>query len=864
MRDTTAPTSPRVAVVIPVFRHSGLVAEAIESVLAQEAPFRILVTIVNDGCPYPETDEVGRAYARAYPDRVLYLRKPNGGLASARNFGIKTVMDRVPSVDAFYFLDADNRLRPRALARAMAVLDEDPGVDWVYPSIDMFGLASAWDYSGPYSLLQHSAINICEAGSLVRRNVFEDGVLFDQNFRLGWEDWDFFLSAADAGHRGRYLENFGFRYRKRPESMLMEADRESSRLKGQLALKHKDLFSPRCAVRLEAEETPRFAIYLPDRGNVLRCVDPVSPTARTVDLDQHLRQVWHAHTLPGCTPSPPFTIVMDSAVMDSLTAVGALHWVLWKMERQLRSEQIACLHIEQGAPGRISIKETTLASADWQVGNATVAAIAPKALTEVLVDENSYWIDSLLSAKPSPRVAHSGLQLPAEMVELRRGRGTAVVNLLRLVHSLRSSPYRAAAKQAWQWREIGTAMRNREYEIPRQAFNGHPVFPRLTEAGRNMGFLLPMAEFAGVERVAYNIAKAMRARGWSTHAILLDTNSIKVLPDWQNAFDSVNFLSDPDFRLGGAGAQDFLGTPISDWAVSGRHDTVLSMLYWLDCVLNFHGGAVAGTMGQLRRFGVRTVTSLHVHDLTHFGRPTGNTHVGLAYEHGFDFFAPCSETMATWLHGMGVPREKIVTVPNAPGFDLPVSDTRDRAAERRNRPTDLPLRVLFIGRLDRQKGIDRLDKLIQSARDRDMPIDWRVVGGSVMRDGSPTAQLRLAVPPEAPLSDPADLAAAYDWADVVVLLSRYEGLPLTVLEAMRAGAVVVATDVGAISEVVCDGHTGILIPDSDDISRALDALADLAGDRDRLGKMAGRAIDMARHRTWHAATQGLSDALDQT
>lgn len=69
--------SPRVAVLIPAYKHSVLLAEAVRSVLAQEAPFDIAAVIIDDGCPYPETGEIGRTYALAHSN-VFYLRKANG------------------------------------------------------------------------------------------------------------------------------------------------------------------------------------------------------------------------------------------------------------------------------------------------------------------------------------------------------------------------------------------------------------------------------------------------------------------------------------------------------------------------------------------------------------------------------------------------------------------------------------------------------------------------------------------------------------------------------------------------------------------------------------------------------------------
>ena len=50
----------------------------------------------------------------------------------------------------------------------MAVLDSNPDTDWVYPNIDMFGLEWGSDYGGDYSLLLHTYLNVCEAGSLLR------------------------------------------------------------------------------------------------------------------------------------------------------------------------------------------------------------------------------------------------------------------------------------------------------------------------------------------------------------------------------------------------------------------------------------------------------------------------------------------------------------------------------------------------------------------------------------------------------------------------------------------------------------------------------------------------------------------------
>jgi glycosyltransferase involved in cell wall biosynthesis len=87
-------------------------------------------------------------------------------------------------------------------------------------------------------------------------------------------------------------------------------------------------------------------------------------------------------------------------------------------------------------------------------------------------------------------------------------------------------------------------------------------------------------------------------------------------------------------------------------------------------------------------------------------------------------------------------------------------------------------------------------------------------------------------------SDVPELLAA---ADVFVLPSRSEGLPLSVIEAMAAGLPVVASRVGGVPELVAGGETGMLVPpgDPEALAAALRALLDDAERRRALGA-AGR------------------------
>jgi glycosyltransferase involved in cell wall biosynthesis len=120
---------------------------------------------------------------------------------------------------------------------------------------------------------------------------------------------------------------------------------------------------------------------------------------------------------------------------------------------------------------------------------------------------------------------------------------------------------------------------------------------------------------------------------------------------------------------------------------------------------------------------------------------------------------------------------------------------------------------------------------------------------------------------EPPVQDPAALDSLYAWADVLVLPSRFEGLPLAILEAQRLGCVVLATAVGAVPEAVTDGVTGLLVSGAQeddgvvaDCAAALRRLADDPALLLRLG-MAGAA--QARAGGWARNAAPWLAALDR-
>jgi glycosyltransferase involved in cell wall biosynthesis len=115
-------------------------------------------------------------------------------------------------------------------------------------------------------------------------------------------------------------------------------------------------------------------------------------------------------------------------------------------------------------------------------------------------------------------------------------------------------------------------------------------------------------------------------------------------------------------------------------------------------------------------------------------------------------------------------------------------------------------RVLFVGRFDRQKGVDIL---LDALTRLQVSVAAYLVGDSVLGDGQ-----ELSLPPNVRRTgwlSPSELAVYYASADVLVVPSRWEGFGLIAAEAMRAGLPVIATRVGGLAEVVEHEVTGLLV-----------------------------------------------------
>lgn len=185
--------NPLVSVIIPTYNRDTYLEEAIYSV-AHQTYSNIEIIIVDDGSTVNYAESICSKYAKCN-----YYFKPNGGLSSARNFGIS-----VATGEYIAFLDDDDYWELDKLEKQVEILNNNLSVDCVHSSaavVDENGnltgqcIGAAQDKVHKRSgYVFWNALGTWVAKSptpLIRKKVFQPNLMFDETIKVG-EDVDFY------------------------------------------------------------------------------------------------------------------------------------------------------------------------------------------------------------------------------------------------------------------------------------------------------------------------------------------------------------------------------------------------------------------------------------------------------------------------------------------------------------------------------------------------------------------------------------------------------------------------------------------------------------------------------------------------
>ena len=209
------PTDPfTIAVITPTHNRAGLIAAALDSVIAQTTPVRIEVAIVDDGST-DNTAEVLEPYLARYGDEsgkiiMRYTRLEKQGVVAARNTAIAQT-----TAPFIAFLDSDDYWHPDKLAKQLTAMKTDDRVAVVHTSFRYVDEAGQITDQGPQRLdnpckgdcldvMLHEFL-VLFSSVMVRRSVVEKAAKAEQHgqpFDARWtnsQDYDLCLRCARWG-----------------------------------------------------------------------------------------------------------------------------------------------------------------------------------------------------------------------------------------------------------------------------------------------------------------------------------------------------------------------------------------------------------------------------------------------------------------------------------------------------------------------------------------------------------------------------------------------------------------------------------------------------------------------------------------
>ncbi len=229
--------------------------------------------------------------------------------------------------------------------------------------------------------------------------------------------------------------------------------------------------------------------------------------------------------------------------------------------------------------------------------------------------------------------------------------------------------------------------------------------------------------------------------------------------------------------------------------------------------------------------------------------------VGMFYR-AMDRVLVPSEAVAQRIKSLGVLEDKVSRVPRGVDLDLFRPQLRDPAVYQQF-GVDGDVKVLYVGRISREKGLDVLVDAFCALSSKYPTARLILVGDGPYKE---TLRARVAERQNGQIVFAGEhtghkLAQLYASCDIFVYPSETETFGNSVVEAQAAGVPVIVSNRGAANENVLDGVTGLVVDvqNTNDLRVAIDSMLGDSGQRRRMGKAANI---FAQRYTMHQAARG--------
>ena len=209
----------KVSIAIPCYNAGDQLVEAVESALAQTYT-DVEIVIVDDGSTDARTREI--LHSQAWP-RTRVIFQDNAGPAAARNRAIEAAEGQL-----ILPLDADDRIAPTYVEKAVAAMEGQPDVGIVYCKAMKFGAEDGPWGLPVYTLRELVIDNVIFVTSLFRKADWHAVGGFSEKLRHGVEDYEFWVKIVSLGRQVVQLDEYLFFYRIQPTSRTKGFERDRS------------------------------------------------------------------------------------------------------------------------------------------------------------------------------------------------------------------------------------------------------------------------------------------------------------------------------------------------------------------------------------------------------------------------------------------------------------------------------------------------------------------------------------------------------------------------------------------------------------------------------------------------------------
>lgn len=222
------------SIIIPVYNTGDTLNYTIDSVLSQTYS-NIEVILVNDG----SSDQATLDALDRLTGQVTIINQTNRGLPAARNVGIRASLGKY-----IICLDSDDCIDKKYVEKiAKTFIESDDNKLAIVSSlVQAFG-ASHEQWSVPdYDPAKLKYSNVLPVASAFTKLAWEKSGGYDESFRKGFEDWDFWISIVEKGYRWKVIKTPLFYYRRKANSMITSANKSRDEICRIIINKHRSFY----------------------------------------------------------------------------------------------------------------------------------------------------------------------------------------------------------------------------------------------------------------------------------------------------------------------------------------------------------------------------------------------------------------------------------------------------------------------------------------------------------------------------------------------------------------------------------------------------------------------------------------------